>query len=89
VFRSSGPPSGIKIHDFHICTCILKLRILIPDDGPKDGNTWHSLTKLIKFVVVDGNTYVNIGNHYKVHKPEEDRHPNKNSHREKLKRTET
>ena len=30
------------------------------DNGSRDRNTSHSVTKLIKFVVVDSNTYVNI-----------------------------
>jgi hypothetical protein len=32
----------------------------MPDDGPQDGKKQHALTKVIKFVVVDGNTYVYI-----------------------------
>ena len=39
---------------------ILKSCIVIPADGPRKRNTQRPLTKLIKFVVDDSSSYVNL-----------------------------
>jgi hypothetical protein len=42
------------------CRVFLKSWILMPGDSPQDRKIQHLLTKLIQFVVVDGDTYVNF-----------------------------
>jgi hypothetical protein len=47
--------------DIRFYLCFFKSCVLMPANGPQGRKMYHSLTKLIQFVVVDGDTYVSIG----------------------------
>lgn len=38
----------------------VRLQYVMPEDGQYDRNMYHALTNLIKFVMADGNSYVNF-----------------------------